>query len=129
GAAGRPIVVRPIELDQPRLRLIALEDGAANWDITKPTPQTAQPTAAARPMAVSLRRFDINDASLSFDNRKAKLKASVVGYDQSLTGDFSRDLVAIKTKADADTVSVSFAGIPYLNRVRLAFTADAQADL
>ncbi len=80
-------------------------------------------------MAVSLRRFEINDAAVDFDNRKAKLKASVVGYDQSLTGDFSRDLVAIKTKADADTVSVTFAGIPYLNRVKLALTADVQADL
>ena len=32
--AGRPIVVRGVELDQPRLSLIALEDGTANWDIT-----------------------------------------------------------------------------------------------
>ena len=128
--AGRPIVVRAIELDQPRLRLIALEDGTANWDVTKKTAEAAQPQpGAAKPMAVSLRRFEINDAAVDFDNRKAKLKASVVGYDQSLTGDFSRDLVAIKTKADADTVSVTFAGIPYLNRVKLALTADVQADL
>ena len=34
GGSG-PIVVRNIELDQPRLRLIALEDGTANWDISR----------------------------------------------------------------------------------------------
>ena len=34
GGGGRPIVVRAVELDQPRLSLIALEDGTANWDIT-----------------------------------------------------------------------------------------------
>lgn len=126
---GRPIVVRAVELDRARLSLIALEDGTANWDITKKTPEAARPEAEAKPVAISLRRFEISDAAVAFDNRKAKLKASLSGFDQSLTGDFSRDLVAIQTKADADTVSVTFAGIPYLNRVRLALTADVQADL
>ena len=127
GGSG-PIVVRAVELDQPRLRLIALEDGTANWDITKKTPETA-PAAAAKPMAISLRRFEITDGAVRFDDAQAKLKASLIGYNQSLTGDFSRDLVGIKTKADADTVSLTFAGIPYLNRVQLGLTADVQADL
>src|SRR5918912_3189342 len=35
---GRPLVIHAVELDQPRLALIALEDGSANWDITKQTP-------------------------------------------------------------------------------------------
>ncbi|MGH7498412.1 MAG: AsmA-like C-terminal region-containing protein [Gemmatimonadales bacterium] len=126
---GKPIVVRAVELDQPRLRLIALEDGTANWDIVKKTPETAQPEAASKPMAVSLRRFEISDASVSYDDAKAKLEAGVSGYSQSLSGDFSQNLVSIRTKADADTVSVTFAGIPYLNRVKLGLTADVQADL
>ena len=126
---GRPIVVRAVELDQPRLRLLALEDGTANWDIAKKTSTTAQPEKAAKPVAISLRRFEITDAAVALDNRQAKLKALVDGYDQSLSGDFSQDLVAIKTRADADSVSFTFAGIPYLNRVKLAFTADVQADL
>ena len=127
---GKPIVVRAVELDQPRLSLIALEDGTANWDITKKTPAAAQPQAEApKPMAISLRRFEITDAAVGFDNRQAKLEATVSGYDQSLTGDFSRDLVLIRTRADADSVSLTFAGIPYLNRVKLALTADIQADL
>jgi uncharacterized protein involved in outer membrane biogenesis len=127
---GRPIVVRAVELEQPRLRLIRLADGTANWDITKKTPEAAKPQAeAAKPMAISLRRFGISDAAVSFDDRRAKLNATIRGYDQSLSGDFSRDLVAVQTRADADTVSVTFAGIPYLNRVKLALTADVQADL
>ena len=48
--SGRPIVVRAVELDQPRLSLIALEDGTANWDITKKTPKAAgaQPQPPSR---------------------------------------------------------------------------------
>lgn len=130
GGGGRPIVVRAVELDQPRLSLIALEDGTANWDITKKPPATGQPQAqAAKPLAISLRRFEITDAAVTFDDAQAKLKASLSGFDQSLSGDFSRDLVGIRTRADADSVSLTFAGIPYLNRVQLGLTADVQADL
>ena len=126
---GKPIVVRAVELDQPRLRLIALEDGTANWDIMKKKPEAEQPEQAARPVAISLRKFEIEDGAVTFDNRKARLQASLAGYDQSLSGDFSRDLVGIETRAEADTVSVTFAGVPYLNRVKLGLTADVQADL
>ena len=45
---GKPIVVRAVELDQPRLSLIALEDGTANWDIAKKTPETAHRRPAPR---------------------------------------------------------------------------------
>jgi AsmA-like protein len=123
---GRPIVVRAVELDQPRLSLIKLADGRANWDITK---KTAQPEAGSSPMAIKLRNFEIKDAAIAFDNRQARLKASLRGYDQTLSGDFSQKQVAIQTQADADTASVVFAGIPYLNRVKLGVTADVQADM
>ena len=128
GGSG-PVVVRTVELDQPRLRLIALEDGTANWDITRKTPEAQPQAKAAKPMAISLRRFQITGAAVALDNRQSKLKASLAGYNQSLSGDFSQSRVGVKTQADADTVSVTFAGIPYLNRVRLGLTADVQADL
>ncbi len=128
GGSG-PVVVRSIELDRPRLRLVKLKDGAANWDITKKTPEAAKDTAAAKPVAVSLRRFTITDANVAVDNRQAGLSASVFGYDQTLSGDFQQDVVAIRTTAGSDSVSVTFAGIPYLNRVKLDLKADVQADL
>ena len=126
---GGPIVVRSIELDQPRLSLIALEDGTANWDITKETPEAEREPRAARPLAVSLRRFEIRDAAVAFDNRQAGLKASLKGFHQSLKGDLGRDRVTLETRARAEELSLAFAGIPYLNRVKLDLTADVQADL
>jgi len=128
GGTG-PIVVRSVELDRPRMSLIKLEDGTANWDITKKTPEAQGRPEAAKPLAISLRRFEIRDAAVAFDNRQAGLKASLAGFQQSLSGDFGRDLVTIQTRARSDSVSLTFAGIPYLKRVELDLTADVQADL
>lgn len=130
GGGGTPIVVRALELNQPRLSLIKLENGAANWDISRKTPAPGQPQAqGSKAMTVSLRRFDITDAAVRFDNRQSKLKAWLARFNQSLTGDLSQKQVTIQTRAGADTVSVTFAGMPYLRRVKLGLTADVQADL
>lgn len=126
---GGPIVVRSIELDQPRLSLVKLEDGTANWDITKKTAEAERQPKAARPVAISLRSFEIRDATVAFNNQQAGLKAVVNGFTQTLSGDFSEQLVALQTRAHADTLSLTFAGVPYLNQVKLDLTADVQADL
>ena len=126
--SGKPLVIRAIELDQPRLALIQLEDGSANWDITnKSAAQAGQ--QSSKPLAVSLRKFEISDANVRLDNRQSKLEASIVGFDESLSGDFSQRQLSIKTKAHADSATVSFAGIKYLNHVALGLDADVQADL
>ena len=122
-----PIVVRAVELDRPRLSLVALEDGTANWDITRK--DTARARESGRPLAISLRRFAIESGSLAFDNRAARLRASLLGLNQTLAGDFGNDQVAVETRAHADAVTLEFAGIPYLNRVRLDLTVNAAADL
>ena len=126
GGSG-PIVVRAVELDRPGVRLIALEDGTANWDIMR---ESAGPSpGSARPMSVSLRRFVIERGVIGFDNRAAKLRATLVGLDQTLTGDFSKDRVDVETRARVDTATVDFAGITWFNGVRIDLTADVAADM
>jgi len=129
--SSAPVVVRAIELDRPRLSLVKLKDGSANWDITKPDTTAAAPadTAAGRAMAISLRRFEIDSGVVAVDNQAGNLSASVVGFDQSLSGDFGSEQLTIRTLAHADEVSVEFAGIPYLRKVRLDASTDVAADL
>jgi uncharacterized protein involved in outer membrane biogenesis len=132
GSGGGPIVIRALTLNQPRLSLVALEDGTVNWDISRQSPEPGPHgpgSSQSKAMDVSLRQFEIKDGAISFDNRKAKLKATFKGYNQSLSGDFSQKQVAVQTRANVDTASVTFAGIPYLNRVKLGLVTDAQADM
>ncbi len=124
---GEPIIVRSVRLDRPTLSLEVLEDGTANWDITKETP--AREPESERPVRVSLRAFDVSDASISLDNLQTGLAASLTGFRQSLTGDFAEEVFTIQTRAHADSASLRFGGIPYLNRVALDVTADVGADM
>ncbi len=121
------LVVRAVQLDRPRLALITLEDGATNWDIVKKvTPPQQEP--GPKPFAVSLKKFGIADAHVLYDDRQSKLKATLAGYDQSLEGDLSQDRVTLASRSSIDTASVTFAGVPYLNRVRVALATEVNAD-
>ena len=122
-----PIVVRAVELDHPRASLLVLEDGTANWDIMKERP-AAEPDSA-RPLAISLRRFEIEDGFVTFDSRAAGLHASLLGLNQTLSGDFASEEFDLETRAVVDSATVEFAGITYLNSVRLDLNADVAADM
>ena len=125
--AGDRIVVREIELRQPTVHLRVLEDGTANWDIARA--RNASTTDTARAVAVTLRDFRIRGGVVTLDDRQSHLTASVAGLEQSLRGDFAQDRFALASRTRADTVSLRFAGIPYLSRVGVELNADVAADL
>ncbi len=125
--AGDRIVVREIELRQPTVHLRVLEDGTANWDIARA--RNASTTDTARAVAVTLRDFRIRGGVVTLDDRQSHLTASVAGLEQSLRGDFAQDRFALASRTRADTVSLRFAGIPYLSRVGVELNADIDADL
>ena len=120
-----PIVVRAVELDAPRVTLVALEDGRANWQITKPSADTT----ASKPLSISLKRFAIKDGIVSYDDRAGKVRAELAGISQTLSGDFAKSQVDVAVQGTVDSVTVDFAGIRYLNQVQLALKADIAADM
>ena len=121
------MVVRSVELDRPLLRLTVLEDGTANWNISKPAPIDS--SAAPADFNVGLRRFQIRNASISFDNARAGVHALLTGLQHSLSGDFSSERFVLQTQTHADSVTLEFAGMTYLNRVALDIDADLDADM
>lgn len=124
---GQPIVVRELSFEQPVVRLRRLADGTANWNITKP----AAPSSSASPSAVSvtLRQFRIDRGVVTVDDRQSNLALAVHGLDESLSGDFDKQTFVISTRTHADSVSATFGGIPYLNRVSFDLAANVDADL
>ena len=124
---GTPIVVREIALVQPAVRLRVLPDGRANWDIARA--RGASSNDASRAVGVTLRDLRISDGRLTLDDEQTRLFASVHGLQESLRGDFASDRFLLASRTRADSVSLRFAGVPYLSRVAVELNADIDADL
>src|SRR5687768_11456549 len=124
---GEQLVIRELFFREPDVNLRVLADGTANWDIARDKGSTSADSGGS--VGITLRNLRVTDGSLSLDNQHSQLVASLDGLEWSLDGDFAKDRFVLSTRTRADTVSLRFAGIPYLTRVGVEFNSDIDADL
>ena len=123
---GQAIVVRELSFDQPTVRLRRLADGSANWNITRS--RSAASSGAPHAVNGRLRRLRVDHGTVTVDDRQSRFAASLKGLDESLTGDFATERFVMSARTHVDTVSATFGGIRYLNRVALDLDASIDAD-
>ncbi|MGH7469689.1 MAG: AsmA-like C-terminal region-containing protein [Longimicrobiales bacterium] len=124
----RPLVVRSIAVERPVAQLQVRADGAASWDIVRERPDTSG-DQAGRSLDVSLKRLEISDGVITFDDRQKDLRSRIAGLQHSLSGDFSQQRFTLRTQTVADSASVVFAGVPYLSGARVQVDANVDADM
>lgn len=127
------IKIKSVVLEEPRIHAIVLKDGQANWNIAKPSTDTVATvdTAKSEPMAfkVSLKRFAIEKAYISYDDQKGGMKAKLDNFNFELSGDLSSDFTTIKIHSFTDAIDFAMGGIPYVNKASNKIDIAIDADL
>jgi hypothetical protein len=124
---GSDINIYSINISQPRIHVIVQKDGSANWQISKPdTTTSADKTNVAFHM--HLQSYEIKDAYISYVDLSSDMKSEIDHLNHSGSGDFSSDLFTLHTKTSAESLSFSYAKIPYLVDAQTALTADIEID-
>lgn len=128
---GDQIKVIRILLDEPAVHAIVLENGKANWDITKPSVDTTSTTAdtAQTKFNVSLKKLEIKKAHITYSDKPGNMSAELVNLNHELTADFSQDDFLMKILMDCEQLSFSYGGVKYLNKVRSTVKADIDANM
>jgi hypothetical protein len=115
-----------ITVDKPRVHAIVNKEGKANWDITKPdTSATPQKESEFK---LSLKKYTINDAYISYVDIPGNMSTEIFHLNHSGSGDFTSDLFTLATKTTAESVSFTYANIPYLVNVKTILNADIQVN-
>jgi hypothetical protein len=128
-ARGRgPLEVRSVRVERPVVRLRVDEDGVASWNVV-PKGDDDEAEGSGSALAVALRSLEVSDGALLFDDASSGLFLSVTGLSHSLAGDFSRQSLVAATRTHADSVTLRFAGIPYLTGVTVDFEGDFDVDM
>ncbi len=115
-----------IAIDRPRIHAIVNKEGKANWDITKPDTGSAQKKESE--FKLSLKKYTINDAYISYVDIPGNMSSEIFHLNHSGSGDFTSDLFTLKTKTSAESVSFTYAKIPYLVDAKTSLDADIQVD-
>jgi len=133
---GEDYKVRKIRISEPELNLKVLENGHSNWDIAvssdKPVKKDSDKQSndsATTTFNLSVRRFDIEDGKLRFNDKASDISLVIEGFNHGLSGDLTADITTLSTYTEIDRINFGMSGIDYVENVKMILKADLIADL
>jgi hypothetical protein len=110
------IVVNKIQLDQPRIFVMVMEDGTANYDITIPSEEGDEETeeGESAPMRISIDRWEITNGELIYYDLSLPFYVYLKGLDHSGSGDFEADVFDMVTETSVASFSLGYDGTEYM---------------
>ena len=129
---GEQYKINSILIDQPRIHALVLKDGKANWDIVKPSVDTtsaAVDTTKAAPFKMTLKKFEIKNAYIVYDDASMGFYTELYNMTHSLSGDFTSDNFVLETLTDIERFTMNYGGVVYMNKVKTRIKADLDADM
>ena len=121
---GEQIVVREILLSEPKINVLVLEDGSANYDIAKPSaevPEEEETTesAGSSELSIGIERWAITNAQVKYSDESLNFFTTIDGLNHEGSGDFTLDIFDLQTQTVVDALSLGFEGVEYLSKKRL----------
>ncbi len=129
---GEQYKINSISINQPRIHALVLKDGKANWDITKPAIDSttgAVDTSASAPFKMTLKKLEINNAYILYDDASMPIKAEMNNMNYTLSGDFTSDNFLLAMLMEVEKLYVNYGGITYMNNVKTRIKVDLDADM
>lgn len=128
---GDQIIVEEISLDEPRIKVLVLPDGSANYDIAKKSEtaeipeekesEVAESTeeSSESSMSIGIEKWSINNAKVVYRDQSMNFYTTLVGLNHEGSGDFTLDVFDMKTKTTVEKASLGFEGTEYVSNKRL----------
>lgn len=121
---NQPLQVRRIHLNEPRIQVLVLEDGRANYDITIPDslalPEEEVPSQT---LGLSLRDYSIRNGYLRYEDRSMPALVDLAGLNHRGSGDFADTRFDLDTRTTIDSLTARYDGITWLNRANASLDA------
>lgn len=128
---GEQYKIRKISIQQPRIYARVLNDGKANWDITKASTDTSAAPAdtAATKFKMSLKKFEILDAVISYNDAQSNMNARIDDFDFDLSGDFTQDNFLMTITSEIQKLSYSSGGIALAKDIHTKMKINMEMDM
>ncbi len=130
---GDAVEIKSIILDKPKVLAKVLKNGSVNWDIMKEDStaveeETPEDTTSSS-FKLRLKNFQINDATIIYDDAEGDIYAGIKGLDFQLSGDMTESRTILNIISSVKSFTTSYEGITYLKNVKMNYLADIDADM
>jgi len=127
---AKDMTVYSVALESPRINLIRLKEGFANWDIVKTKEEIAkiEKVDDSKTFSLELQKYSVSNAYIRFDNASAGMNAVIDSLNHEGKGDFTADVFTLSTRTNAASVSFTNGNIPFLADAKTMVDADIKVD-
>ncbi len=122
---GDPLVINGITIDEPNLNVHVLQNGNANYNITKGEEESTESAA----YVINLDEYEINNGTLTYKDQSMDFFMKMEGLDHTGSGNLTADVYDLTTETTAKKMTTSMGGITYLNGVKADLDALINMDL
>jgi uncharacterized protein involved in outer membrane biogenesis len=113
---------------KPRIHAVVHKNGAANWNIVKPTTEKTTSTGKPKHFSISLRKYTIEHAFIAYNDDQMNMRATIEDLTHSGSGEFKSDLFTLKTQTSCAALTVVSGKIPYLSKVKTNISFEIEVD-
>ena len=128
----KDINIKGILVDNPVVFARVLKDGRANWDIAKESAEeeeTPDTTASEFNTKISLKKFEIRNAYIRYEDESSNMSASLADLNFLLKGDLASDFTNLSINSTTRAVNFIMGGIRYIRDASLSINLNLDANL
>ena len=121
---GEQYKIEAISLEDASLNAIVNKEGIANWNILKPSTDTA----TSKPFALALNKLALDNINLYYDDLKNSTSLKIVNLNHKGKGDFASEILDYTSSTAIEKLSFSLGLITYLKEATLNLESSVNID-
>lgn len=128
---SRPIFIRSIRLNEPKLTLLISQSGQKNYEVPLTTELISNRDSTTNTkinFSLALQSIEIRNGNLLLEDENANIYLKANGIWHVGSGDLSTNFYNLKTKTKASEVSISLGSSNIMDKARLSFDVDFIVD-
>jgi len=126
---GDQVVIKGLFFKKPDIKVYALSNGQANYDITKPEEAAAKTATTEEAAPVKLESYGIEEGKILYDDRGLDMKAEMEGLNHTGSGEFTSTLYDLVMKTAIEKLSINYGGVQYLSNAQADWNSTLGADM
>lgn len=129
---GENYVIKEIEVDNPFVQLITLNDGLSNWDIipASESPETIEADSTeAGAYQIMLNSFSINEGRVVFKDQSMPFQLTMDDINTTLAGDFNADITQMQASLAVGNIASVYDGTSMIEGLSLNTDISIDANL
>lgn len=126
-----PLKVVNITLREPKIKVVVLEDGSANYNIVPESDEMPgeEPSAPqSDEVVMTMQKVNIVDADISYDDATIPVRVEARNLDHVLKGDLTQTSTLLNTFTSTTDVSVTYDEVQYLTGAEAEIDANINVD-